>query len=85
MCRPCLSIAFFKAQIHAYVRINILLYVYETVPVRVLGPRFQIRREICDLFITNIYISHRKIVYNHVSDVDIVSDLQNTQLYTHLK
>ena len=66
MCRPCLSIAFFKAQIHAYVRINILLYVYETVPVRVLGPRFQIRREIGDLFITNIYISHRKIVYNHM-------------------
>ena len=32
-----------------------------------------------------MYISHRKIVYNHVSDVDIVSDLQNTQLYTHLK
>ena len=85
MCRPCLSIAFFKAQIHAYVRINILLYVYETVPVRVLDPRFQIRREIGDLFITNIYISHYKIVYNHVSDVDIVSDLQNTQLYTHLK
>ena len=85
MCRPCLSRAFFKAQIHAYVRINILLYVYETVPVRALGPRFQIRREIGDLFITNISISHHKIVYNHVSDVDIVSDLQNTQLYTHLK
>ena len=32
-----------------------------------------------------MYISHRKIVYNHVSDVGIVSDLQNTQLYTHLK
>ena len=60
-------------------------YVYETVPVRVLDPRFQIRREIGDLFIINIYISHLKIVYNHVSDVDIVSDLQNTQLYTHLK
>ena len=58
---------------------------HETVPVRVLDPHFQIRREIGDLFITNIYISHRKIVYNHVSDVDIVSDLQNTQLYTHLK
>ena len=28
-----------------------------------------------------MYISHHKIVYNHVSDVDIVSDLQNTQLY----
>ena len=67
----------------------------------VVGPRFQIRHEIGDLFITNMYISHRKIVYylfitnmyishrkivyNHVSDVDIVSDLQNTQLYTHLK
>ena len=62
-----------------------MLYVYETVPVRVLDPRFQIRREIGDLFIINIYISHVKIVYNHVSDVDIVSDLQNTQLYTHLK
>ena len=60
-------------------------YVYETVPVRVLDLRFQIRREIGDLFIINIYISHLKIVYNHVSDVDIVSDLQNTQLYTHLK
>ena len=67
------------------VRINIMLYVYETVPVRVLDPRFQIRREIGDLFIINIYISHLKIVYNHVSDVDIVSDLQNTQLDTHLK
>ena len=41
--------------------------------------------EIGDLFITNMYISHRKIVYNHVSDVDIVSDFQNTQLYTHQK
>ena len=57
-----------------------MLYVYETVPVRVLDPR-----EIGDLFIINIYISHLKIVYNHVSNVDIVSDLQNTQLYTHLK
>ena len=62
-----------------------MLYVYETVPVRILYPRFQIRREIGDLFIINIYISHLKIVYNHVSEVDIVSDLQNTQLYTHLK
>ena len=62
-----------------------MLYVYGTVSVRVLDPRFQIRREVGDLFITNIYISHRKIVYNHVSDVDIVSNLQNTQLYTHLK
>ena len=52
----------------------------------VVDPRFQIRREILgDLFITNMCISHRKIVYNHVSDVDIVSDLQNTQLYTHMK
>ena len=42
----------------------------------VVDPRFQIRREIGDLFLTNMYISHRKIVYNHVSDVDIVSDLQ---------
>ena len=48
-----------------------MLYVYETVPVRVLDPRFQIRREISDLFIINIYISHLKIMYNHVSDVDI--------------
>ena len=24
-------------------------------------------------------------MYNHVSDVDIVSDLQNTQLYTHMQ
>ena len=53
MCRPCLSIAFFKAQIQAYVRINILLYVYETVPVRVLGPRFQIRREIAQQTMLN--------------------------------
>ena len=51
----------------------------------VVDPRFQIRHEIGDLFITNMHISHRKIVYNHVSDVDIVSNLQNTQLYTHLK
>ena len=35
------------------------------------------------LFITNMYISHRKMMYNHVSDVDIVSDLQNSQLRTH--
>ena len=42
----------------------------------VLDPRFQIRHKIGDLFITNMYISHRKIVYNHVSDVDIVSDSQ---------
>ena len=51
----------------------------------VVDHRFQIRHEIGDLFITNMYISHCKIVYNHVSDVDIVSDLQYTQLYTHLK
>ena len=51
----------------------------------VVDPRFQIRREIGDLFITNMYISHRKIVYNYVFDVDIVSDLQNTQLYIHMK
>ena len=51
----------------------------------VVDPRFQIRHEIGDLFITNMYTSHRKIVYNHVSDVDIVSNLQNTQLYKHLK
>ena len=81
MCRPCLSIAFFKAQIHAYVRINILLYVYETVPVRVLDPRFQIRREIGDLFITNIYISHYKIVYNHVSDVDCLRFTKYSVVY----
>ena len=51
----------------------------------VVDPRFQIQREIGDLFITNMYISHCKIVYIHVSDVDIVSGLQNTQLYTHQK
>ena len=41
----------------------------------VVEPRFQIRHEVGDLFITNMYVSHRKIMYNHISDVDIVSDL----------
>ena len=52
----------------------------------VVDPSFQIRREIdVTNYSKQIYISHHKIVYNHISDVDIVSDLQNTQLYTHLK
>ena len=33
-----------------------MLYVYETVPVRVLDPRFQIRREVGDLIIHNKYL-----------------------------
>ena len=65
------------------IRINIMLCLRNST---IVDPRFQIpRREIGDLFITNMYISHHKIVYNHVSNVDIVSDLQNTQLYTRQK
>ena len=51
----------------------------------VVDPRFQIRCDIGDLFIRNMYLLHHKIVYNHVSGVDIVSELQNIQLYTHQK
>ena len=46
-----------------------MLYVYETVPVRVLDPRFQIRREIGDLFITNIYIP--------CDEVSVIEELPN--------
>ena len=35
-----------------------------------------------DLYITYIHISYLETVHRHFSDVDINSDIQNTQSYT---